>query len=303
MRQLAISKKNQVHRTIASSQNQVTEKSEGDHFHNGHDVLEDVTIWHKHLRGALRRTDTITSQVLDLVDQEMLRGSAEDRITANSLCSRLDSILESSFNTSEPRLSDTIKTVLSESVAEATSKAASKGRSRFIDRRVSQLPGSVKREDRKSVAPERPLEHNHHSTFRPNQSLTLHSRNLQDGTNPHSGPTAPPQLAAVHTSQPLIKSPVHERMPSDTTIHMTPTRTRPRAVIKRHSPVNVFQAREANEERRKKPKFSVPKLWINRSKHDEVKDGLLTSYFQGERDIVSDSCNYYLLFRLLMSQS
>ena len=59
-------------------------------------------------------TDTITSHVLDLVDQDMLLGSAEQRINASRLCSRLDLILKSSSQASEPQLPDTIKAVLEE---------------------------------------------------------------------------------------------------------------------------------------------------------------------------------------------
>ena len=109
VRQLAIIKQAQ-----ARSQNQAVEGSQGDHFHNGHRVLEDVTNWHICLRAVLRKTDTITSHVLDLVDQDMLLGSAEQRINASRLCSRLDLILKSSSQASEPQLPDTIKAVLEE---------------------------------------------------------------------------------------------------------------------------------------------------------------------------------------------
>ncbi|KAI1370250.1 hypothetical protein F4677DRAFT_457997 [Hypoxylon crocopeplum] len=43
-----------------------------DAFHDGINVLPEVIEWHVHLRGLLRVSDTITGQILDLVDQHML---------------------------------------------------------------------------------------------------------------------------------------------------------------------------------------------------------------------------------------
>ena len=65
----------------------------GDFFHDGTDVLKDVRDWHNFLRKYLRQTDTITSQVLDLVEKKMLKGAAEARIEAKDLCLRLQDIL------------------------------------------------------------------------------------------------------------------------------------------------------------------------------------------------------------------
>ncbi|PVH68936.1 hypothetical protein DL98DRAFT_627424 [Cadophora sp. DSE1049] len=44
----------------------------GDYFHDGRNVLKVVTSWHRHLRSSLRRSDTITSKILDLVDKDLL---------------------------------------------------------------------------------------------------------------------------------------------------------------------------------------------------------------------------------------
>jgi hypothetical protein len=73
-------------------QQESTLKGGGDYFHDGREVLTDVKSWHGVLRTALRRTDTVTGQVLDLVDKHMLIGSAEDRITAKDLCTHLKQI-------------------------------------------------------------------------------------------------------------------------------------------------------------------------------------------------------------------
>lgn len=77
--------------------------SRGDFFHGGDDVLDDVTSWHTLLRSAMRRLDTVTGQVLDLVDQEMLLGTAIARINAVDLCTLLDGI--SSRSRVEPGVS------------------------------------------------------------------------------------------------------------------------------------------------------------------------------------------------------
>jgi hypothetical protein len=69
-----------------------TLEGRGDYFHDGKDVLTDVKSWHDVLRSALRKTDSITDRVLDLVDKHMLIGSAEDRITAKDLCTQLKQI-------------------------------------------------------------------------------------------------------------------------------------------------------------------------------------------------------------------
>ena len=58
---------------------------DGDWFHDGKSVLGDVTKWHSMLRGISWRHDTITSQVLDLVDQKMLLGSPGKRLGAKAI--------------------------------------------------------------------------------------------------------------------------------------------------------------------------------------------------------------------------
>src|SRR5277367_4056595 len=56
--------------------------TKGDYFHGGVKVLDDVLNWHILLRDVVRRTDSITKLVLDLVDQKMLLGNADKRVTA-----------------------------------------------------------------------------------------------------------------------------------------------------------------------------------------------------------------------------
>jgi hypothetical protein len=75
----------------------------GDFFHDGTDILPDVRDWHEFLRRYLRQTDTITSQVLSLVENDMLKGKAEERIEAKGLCTKLKDILTRYQTPERPR--------------------------------------------------------------------------------------------------------------------------------------------------------------------------------------------------------
>ncbi|PMD45721.1 hypothetical protein L207DRAFT_630123 [Hyaloscypha variabilis F] len=61
----------------------------GDYFHDGVDVLAAVTSWHTFLRNSVRRSDTITSRVLDIVDQGLLVSDIKGRWDAKTLYVRL----------------------------------------------------------------------------------------------------------------------------------------------------------------------------------------------------------------------
>lgn len=65
----------------------------GDRFHDGRHVLPAVKEWHNVLRDAMRKTDTVTSRVLDLVDEEMLLEDPSTRIPSKDLCVKLRQIL------------------------------------------------------------------------------------------------------------------------------------------------------------------------------------------------------------------
>ncbi len=270
IRQLAIIKQAQARLGQAESQNQAVEVSQGDHFHNGHRVLEDVTNWHICLRTVLRKSDSITSQVLDLVDEDMLLGSAQQRINASRLCSRLDLILKSSSQASDPQLPDTIKAVLEEaadvgliyqpSVIRHSQATGGKGASSYT---------ATVRGTRRSV----------------------YERSL-DGS---SGPVAEPPVMSPSTFPTPRKATTHDRISSDFNIQTIPIYRSRRGTLKKHTPMNVFQAREAIERRKEGSKL------FHRNKHEETKDNwLLTSYFRGNRNIVSDQHIYHVPNRSLM---
>jgi serine/threonine protein kinase len=65
------------------------EGNTSDAFHNGIKVLPAVVDWHKSLRSRLRKTDTLTSLVLDLVENGMLLRDPEERLSAEGICAQL----------------------------------------------------------------------------------------------------------------------------------------------------------------------------------------------------------------------
>jgi hypothetical protein len=65
-----------------------------DAFHNGREVLPEVLSWHNYLRSILRKTDTATEWVLNLVEDKMLHASPSRRIRSRELSDELKHILD-----------------------------------------------------------------------------------------------------------------------------------------------------------------------------------------------------------------
>lgn len=84
------------HRAIACRKHKSPTNS--DAFHDGNNVYPDIKDWHDHLNEVLRKSDTVTSKILALVDNHMLRSKPEDRISSAQLCNKLDEILEEAEN-------------------------------------------------------------------------------------------------------------------------------------------------------------------------------------------------------------
>ena len=244
-------------RALAASQNQGTRTSQGDHFHDGHQVLKEVTQWHQLLRTSLRKTDSITSQVLDLVDNRMLLGSPEQRITATELCSKLSSMLQKTPDKNLTRMPSAIVSCLGEF--------------------------AFTRDIRRSSSSERPLRTTYRQSFWSDQNsrwqdkesrgIELTDRSLVSSPNPSPGNTPPRNIT------------VHSRVPRRLSIPITSSQSPRRGLKKIHPPMDVFQAREALERRRQERRSL--NIFRHHTKKEEFSDGLLHSYFQGARDIVS----------------
>lgn len=65
----------------------------GDQFHDSNKLLAVVTQWHGFVKTAARKVDTITEQVLELVDSHMLVETGGVRISATKLREQLGRII------------------------------------------------------------------------------------------------------------------------------------------------------------------------------------------------------------------
>ncbi|KAI9776787.1 MAG: hypothetical protein M1816_005081 [Peltula sp. TS41687] len=272
--------------------------SAGDYFHDGRQVLDDVISWHRVLRNVLRRTDTMTSRVLDLVDQKMLLGVAKERITAKDLCTELRRIAE--HNQAEPRdaIPESIMAALLEVDEEAPSKPVESisieatpdiGQSGIV---------SQDRKARKSKLSGLPLMKTTHRSEYLKSALAAHHVERETPVVPFHNRSEDPiptgvqgSLDSVVRSSPprQISTPTRSenagvshrngfhQIPSDTSIPRVPIRQK---ISRGHAPQNVFQARQEIERRQeidRRGKF------ITLSRQPK-KDQLLTRFF-GNRDI------------------
>ena len=253
--------------------------SKGDYFHNKREVLDAVTEWHKYLRIVKRETDTVTSQVLDLVDEHMLLANPEQRIKANDLCFKLDRILQSCSRQNEPQLPTTLRALLGEIDEEESYNAAKSRSSHHI---LQENSSSGKTITSNILKPNRvvgPLVTTHRQSIWPDQSLRL-----QDGRYPEKQSLelwneADPQPSSPNTSYTPQTPSKHHRHSSASSTSRILNRSRQPGNTKRHPPQNYFQACDAIQKREKKSKF-----WQKKHGYSDV---LLTNYFGGSRDIVS----------------
>ncbi|KAL8658704.1 MAG: hypothetical protein Q9226_000818 [Calogaya cf. arnoldii] len=266
-----------------------TSISAGDYFHDGRQVLDAVIDWHKVLRNVLRHTDTVTSGLLDLVDQKMLLGSATLRIKARDLCSELKSIVAQSE--AAPRIK--MPQNIIETLLEADTEAASSIPLELVSKTSGQLASPDNRKARKSRLLGQPLMKTAHRSQALKSVLASYNEYITDQDSPNiqevarsspADPTAhiPSSLVPAHTL--LLDHQAHAeafprgRSPLVTKVGPPPfpfrnsqkhTRT-----PKTHTTQDIFQAREEIKERDKYKKF------ISK----ERKEKLLTKHF-GNRDL------------------
>lgn len=93
---------NKVRRDQARQQQKEIILGQGDYFHNGKEILEDITHWHDYVRRGLRKSDQITEQVLDLVEKRMLLPDPSSRISAQDLCQKLQAIRDATETAPPP---------------------------------------------------------------------------------------------------------------------------------------------------------------------------------------------------------
>lgn len=86
-----------------------------DTFHDGNDVLPDIKLWHDYLKIVMRRSDIITSEILNLVENKMLLKDPASRLSLEELCKEFDdiiSIAEKSQDIPGFKIDDTVKEAL-----------------------------------------------------------------------------------------------------------------------------------------------------------------------------------------------
>jgi hypothetical protein len=110
----SIGTKDAIARQEAESWSSHPKISQGNFFHNGRDVLPEVTQWHQLLRDSLRKTDKITGFVLDLIDKRMLLGDCKKRILSRDLCTELEKIALKSQESPPLEIPPNIRTALAE---------------------------------------------------------------------------------------------------------------------------------------------------------------------------------------------
>jgi hypothetical protein len=101
------------------------DNSSEDYFHNGHEILPEVTSWHKSLRIILRKTDTITSRVLDLIDNKMLLSVPTKRLSAEETCNELRRIYKEGVE-AQLELDDKVPEIITEALRQLDDSAPAK---------------------------------------------------------------------------------------------------------------------------------------------------------------------------------
>ncbi|KAI8951168.1 hypothetical protein F4801DRAFT_578708 [Xylaria longipes] len=79
-----------------------------DTFHDGSVVLDDVTNWHEYLRQVMRKSDPISHQLLDLIDNEVLGQDPDNRLTSAALYKKLKDLLVVTKNELNEQIAESI---------------------------------------------------------------------------------------------------------------------------------------------------------------------------------------------------
>ena len=284
MREKAIERIIEEQRSGRVSQRNMPDLTPGDYFHDGREVLPDVKSWHNILRTALRRTDSITNRVLDLVEQKMLLGNPEDRIKAKGICKELKDILTQSQKEARIKIPEIILTSLFEVESEAEERV-----SIATIRQLEQaLTASSDRQDRKSKLQSIPIMKTTHrseylkSALEQMTSGTIYESPTEADVSAAAGqaqaaPYFPPTPERWPTRSQLIDAQISagNSYPTSTSASMTPGTLKRAKTSKPGDPKDVWQTREEIEKR-------GSLFGIKKSKKDEV----LTRYFR-DRDLVS----------------
>lgn len=277
-----------------STENSRQALSEGDVFHDGRQVLADVRSWHEFLQRTLRKTDTITSKVINLVDQKMLLGNAAKRIDAKYTCAELKKATTQSQKEPRESVPENIMKALLQVDEEAPSQSVGSASHEALSEKGRSMTDSDDHNACKSKLLDRPLMKTTYRSEYLKSALAAHvepeiSGGLYDSaaeTSPVSHnpwPISSPSrhsLSPIQTSNPRVlqsnhsqRVPSYHRNLSDWSTATAPAH--PKQSKKTKANQNVFQAREDIEKRKR-----------NNFKKKARKESLLTRHFNN-RDIVS----------------
>jgi hypothetical protein len=288
--------------------------NKADYFHDGRSLLPEVTRWHTLLRNFVRKTDPLTVQVLNFVDQNMLLGNPEKRMKMVDVCAGLDSLISSSGGQSMPSEMETMMQMLLQIDQDADPTADAEVVLEKPKTKTLGLP--VDRKAMKSQITHLPLmKTSHRSQYL--ASTLAHSVQRPSNTQNTALPTVPAivtqppdegeHLRSSHEEKQVAESQATAEHRED--FYADPLRrrgtsfsryqpTQASSLLRRNSmlvekglrPQNVIQAREEIQ-RRDKGKFIHMK---------KTKDELLSAYYQ-KREIVrrlgcrsSSSCFTFL---------
>ncbi len=79
-----------------------------DTFHDGFAVLEDVMKWHKYLRQVMRKSDPISHQLLDLIEEDVLGQDPDSRLTSAELYRKLKNLLDGTKDALDQQIAESI---------------------------------------------------------------------------------------------------------------------------------------------------------------------------------------------------
>lgn len=100
-----------------------------DAFHDSKNVLKEIFDWHNFLRASVRKSDRLTSQIIDVVEKHMMVISAENRWHADRVSETLESLLRDHPSTNDStslgwsRPHDHIVSILRQSATGAIKKS------------------------------------------------------------------------------------------------------------------------------------------------------------------------------------
>lgn len=242
---------------------------QGDYFHNGRELLPEVKQWHSFLRKSMRKTDHITSGLLDLVETELLV-AAHRRVSAEKLYGMLQRLIGDSEVEETGSAMDTLMKALVE-----------------IDETAPSMPVEWRKSSSKGQAP-RHLQPPNDSPLELRKTASRYEAlsKLSGIKSANVGPKVAVHQGALysrpyshHMDQPNEELYYHGPSPTSESpppLQRSATSARQRTIYKvAHQPQNVIQARE---------QLTNTNWWkLKRGDPDLV----LKAYFDN-RDIVSD---------------